>query len=78
MKLQARSQSWRQVYGQCGVALRRTGEGIRGNLDGTGPSSGRQAPENIGGPDSMWVGADVPAARRDTAVGGREDDGRFS
>lgn len=43
-----------------------------------GPSSGRQAPENVGGPDSMRVGADVQAARRDTAVCRREDDGRFS
>lgn len=36
------------------------------------------AVESIGGPDSVRVGPEVQAARRDKAMGRKDDDGRFS
>lgn len=50
-----------------------------GGQEDWGQEKGQHAAvESIGGPDSVRVGPEVQAARRDKAVGRKDDDGRFS
>lgn len=59
--------------------MQRGGSGGLGTGEGTTwMGTENTALESIGGPDSVRAGAEIQAARRDKAMGRKDNDGRFS